>query len=111
MEILELKKGSIDVNSIGIYNALKNKLDFITDRLNCVTSPEFKCNYFRLGDYGNGVYDYGDTVFENKHYIILSDNRSDLDGKLKQDIIDFLTVKLMEQKNEVITQMNNLIKG
>lgn len=103
MEILELKNGSVDVNNIGIYNALKGKLDFIRDRLNCVTSPIFKCNYFRLGDYGNSAY-------ENKHYIMLSDNRSNLDDKLKQEIIDFLTTKFIEQMNEVITQMNDLIK-
>ena len=103
MEILELKNGSVDVNNIGIYNALKGKLDFIRDRLNCVTNPIFKCNYFRLGDYNNSAY-------ENKHYIMLSDNRSNLDDKLKQEIIDFLTTKFIEQMNEVITQMNNLIK-
>ena len=103
MEILELKNGSVDVNEIGLYNALKNKLEFARKRLNCVTNPNFKCKYFRLGDYGNSAY-------ENEHYIMLADNRSILDDKLKQDIIDFLTVKLIEQMNEVITQMNDLIK-
>jgi hypothetical protein len=102
MEILELKNGSIDVNVIGTYNALKNKLDFVRKRLNCTTNPNFKCEYFRLGDYGNSAY-------ENEHYIMLSDNRSNLDDKLKQEIIDFLTTKFIEQMNEVITQMNNLI--
>lgn len=103
MEILELKNGSVNVNSIGTYNALKNKLDFVRKRLNCTTNPNFKCEYFRLGDYGNGVY-------ENEHYIILSSNRSNLDDKLKQEVIDFLTTKFIEQMNEIIKQMNDLIK-
>lgn len=103
METLELKNGSVDVNEIGLYNALKNKLEFVRKRLNCVTNPNFKSEYFKLGDYSNSSY-------ENEHYIILSNNRSNLDDKLKQDIIDFLTVKLIEQMNEIITQMNNLIK-
>lgn len=102
MEILELKNGSIDVNVIGTYNCLKDKLEFIRKRLNCVTNPRFKSEYFKLGDYHNSTY-------ENKDYIMLADNRSNLDDKLKQDIIDFLTVKLIEQMNEVIKQMNNLI--
>ena len=102
MEILELKNGSIDVNVIGTYNCLKDKLEFIRKRLSCVTNPRFKSKYFKLGDYGNSTY-------EDKDYIILADNRSSLDDKLKQDIIDFLTVKLIEQMNEVIKQMNNLI--
>lgn len=102
MEILELKNGSIDVNVIGTYNCLKDKLEFIRKRLNCVTNPRFKSEYFTLGNYGNNTY-------ENKDYIMLADNRSNLDDKLKQDIIDFLTAKLIEQMNEVIKQMNNLI--
>jgi hypothetical protein len=102
MEILELKNGSIDVNVIGTYNCLKDKLEFIRKRLNCVTNPRFKSEYFKLGDYSNNTY-------ENKDYIMLADNRSNLDDKLKQDIIDFLTAKLIEQMNEVIKQMNNLI--
>lgn len=102
MEILELKNGSIDVNVIGTYNCLKDKLEFIRKRLNCVTNPRFKSEYFKLGDYSNSTY-------ENKDYIMLADNRSNLDDKLKQDIIDFLTAKLIEQMNEVIKQMNNLI--
>ena len=103
MEILELKNGSVDVNSIETYNELKKKLDFIRARLNCVTSTRFKKEYFRIGDYGNSTY-------ENKDYIILADNRSNLDSKLKQEIIDFLTTKFIEQMNEVIKQMNELIK-
>ena len=102
MEILELKNGSVNVNNIGTYNALKNKLDFVRKRLNCTTNPNFKCEYFRLGDYSNSAY-------ENEHYIMLSDNRNNLDDKLKQEIIDFLTTKFIEQMNEIITQMNNLI--
>lgn len=102
MEILELKNGSIDVNVIGTYNCLKDKLEFIRKRLNCVTNPRFKSEYFKLGDYSNSTY-------ENKDYIMLADNRSNLDDKLKQDIIDFLTAKLIEQMNEVIKQMNILI--
>ena len=102
MEILELKNGSIDVNVIGTYNCLKDKLEFIRKRLNCVTNPIFKSEYFTLGNYSNSTH-------ENKDYIMLADNRSNLDDKLKQDIIDFLTVKLIEQMNEVIKQMNDLI--
>lgn len=104
MDILELKQGSVDVNNINTYNALKVKLDFIRKRLNCATNPNFKCQYFILGDYGHS------SSSENKNYIMLSDNRSNLDDKLKQEIIDFLTIKFIEQINEVITQMNNLIK-
>ena len=103
MEILELKNGSVDVNSIETYNELKKKLDFIRERLNCVTNTRFKKEYFLMGSYDNGSY-------ENKDYIILSNNRSNLDNKLKQEVIDFLTTKFIEQMNEVIKQMNELIK-
>ena len=103
MEILELKNGSVDVNDIETYNNLKRKLDFIRERLNCVTNTRFKNEFFRIGDYGNSAY-------ENKDYIILADNRSKTDEKLKQEVIDFLTVKFIEQMNEVIKQMNELIK-
>ena len=103
MEILELKNGSVDVNSIETYNELKKKLDFIRARLNCATSTRFKKEYFLLGGYDNSHY-------ENKDYIILADNRSNLDSKLKQEVIDFLTTKFIEQMNEVIKQMNELIK-
>ena len=103
MEILELKNGSVDVNSIETYNELKKKLDFIRARLNCVTSARFKKEYFRLGDYGCNTY-------ENKDYIMLASNRSKTDEKLKQEVIDFLTTKFIEQMNEVIKQMNELIK-
>lgn len=103
MEILKLKNGSVDINNIETYNELKRKLDFIRKRLNCATSTRFKKEYFRIGDYGNSTY-------ENKDYIILADNRSNLDSKLKQEVIDFLTAKFIEQMNEVIKQMNELIK-
>ena len=102
MEILELKNGSVDVNNIDAYNKLKNKLDFIRQRLNCVTSPRFKKEFFRLGDCEC-------NTFENKDYIILADNRTNMDNKLKQDVIDLLTTKFIEQMNEVINQMNELI--
>ena len=59
--------------------------------------------FLSIGDYGNNAY-------ENKDYIILADNRSNTDEKLKQEIIDFLTVKFIEQMNEVIKKMNELIK-
>ena len=104
MEILELKNGSVDVNNIDTYNKLQKKLNFIRKRLDCATSPLFKTDYFRLGDYGSS------TACENKNYIILSNGRSDMDEKLKQDIIDFLTAKFIEQMNQVIKQMNELIK-
>ena len=103
MEILELKNGSVDVNSIETYNELKKKLDFIGARLSCTTHPRFKKEYFLMGSYDSGSY-------ENKDYIILSNNRSNLDNKLKQEVIDFLTTKFIEQMNEVIKQMNELIK-
>ena len=103
MEILELKNGSVDINNIDTYNELKKKLDFLRARLNCVTHPRFKKEYFIMGGYDSGSY-------ENKDYIILSDNRSNLDSKLKQEVIDFLTTKFIEQMNEVIKQMNELIK-
>ena len=104
MKILELKNGSVDVNNIDTYNELQKKLNFIRKRLNCVTSPLFKADYFKLGDYGSS------TACENRNYIILSDDRSKFDEKLKQDVIDFLTAKFAEQMNKIITQMNDLIK-
>ena len=104
IEIIEIKNGSVDVNNIDTYNELQKKLNFIRKRLNCVTSPLFKTDYFRLGDYGSS------TACENRNYIILSDDRSDMDDKLKQDVIDFLTAKFIERMNKVITQMNDLIK-
>ena len=51
MKILELKNGSVDVNNIDTYNELQKKLNFIRKRLDCVTSPLFRCKYFKLGDY------------------------------------------------------------
>ncbi len=104
MEILELKNGSVDVNNIDTYNKLQKKLNFIRKRLSCVTSPLFKTDYFKLGDYGSS------TACENKNYLILSNDRSDTDDKLKQDIVDFLTTKFIERMNKVITQMNDLIE-
>ena len=101
MEILELKNGSVDVNSIETYNELKKKLDFIRQRLNCATNPRFKKEFFLLGRYDGG---------ENKDYIMLANNRSQTDEKLKQEVIDFLTTKFIEQMNEVIKQMNELVK-
>lgn len=89
MKVLELKNGSVDVNNIDTYNCLKNKLDCIRKRLNYVINPGFKKSRFEFGN-----------------YITLTDT----DDKLKQDIIDFLITKFTEQINEVITQMNNLIK-
>ena len=103
MEILEIKNGSVDVNSIETYNELKKKLDYIRERLNCATSARFKKAYFKIGDYGNSAY-------ENKDYIILASSRSETDEKLKQEVIDFLTTKFIEQMNEIIKQMNKLIK-
>ena len=103
MEILELNNGSVDINNIDTYNELKKKLDFLRARLNCVTHPRFKKECFLMGGYDNGSY-------ENKDYIILSNNRSNLDNKLKQEVIDFLTTKFIEQMNEVIKQMNELVK-
>ena len=103
MEILEIKNGSVDVNNIETYNELKKKLDFLRKRLDCVTNNRFKKEFFRIGDCGNGTN-------ENYDYLILAANRSNTDEKLKQEIIDFLTVKFIEQMNEVITQMNELIK-
>ena len=59
--------------------------------------------FLSIGDYGNSAY-------ENKDYLILVANRSNTDEKLKKEIIDFLTVKFIEQMNEVIKKMNELIK-
>lgn len=103
IEIIEIKNGSVDVNNIGTYNELKKKIDFVRARLNCVTSPRFKKEYFIIGDYDSGTN-------ENKDYIMLAANRSQTDEKLKQELIDFLTTKFIEQMNEVIKQMNDIIK-
>ena len=100
---MEIKNGSVDVNNIDTYNELKKKLEFVRARLNCVTSPRFKKEYFIIGDYDSGTN-------ENKDYIMLAANRSQTDEKLKQELIDFLTTKFIEQMNKVITQMNDLIK-
>ena len=113
MEILELKNGSVDVDDVSTYEALRNKLAVIRQRLDCVTNSAFKSEYtsFYLGN----VYQH---AVENKHYIRLvnvleddrSGNRMSMDGELKQDVIDFLTAKFIEQMNQVIKQMNELIK-
>lgn len=104
MAILELKNGSVDVNNIETYNELKNKLDFLRKRLDCVTNNRFKKEFFQIGGGGNGI------THENYDYLILAPNRSSMDEKLKQEVIDFLTTKFIEQMNEVIEQMNELIK-
>lgn len=102
MELLKLKNGSVDINNIETYNELKKKLDFIGERLACVTQPRFRKEYFLIGGYDNSDY-------ENKDYIILAD-RSSYDSTLKQEVIDFLTSKFIEQMNEITEQMNELIK-
>lgn len=103
MEILELKTGNVNVFDTGTYEALKKRLDFIKKRLDCVKSPRFKKEFFFLGDYDSNTY-------ENKDYIVLSDNRTNMDEKLKQELMDFLATKFTEQMNKVITQMNDLIE-
>lgn len=102
MEILELKNGSVDVSRIEEYNKLQQKLKGLRKRLQCVTGNEFNCEYFKLGDYGSS------SKWEDRNYIILrQDNVSEM--KLKQEIIDFLTIKFIEQINEVITKINDLL--
>ena len=103
MEILELKTGTVNVFDTGTYEALKKRLDFIKKRLECVKSPRFKKKFFFLGDYDSNNY-------ENKDYIVLSDNRTNMDEKLKQELMDFLATKFIEQMNKVSTQMNDLIE-
>lgn len=103
MEILELKTGNVNVFDTGTYEALKDKLELIRERLNCVKSSRFKKRFFFLGDYDSNNY-------ENKDYIVLSDNRTSMDEKLKQELMDFLATKFIEQMNKVITQMNDLIE-
>lgn len=102
MEILKLKNGSVEVSKIEEYNQLQQKLKGLRRRLQCVTGNEFNCEYFKLGNYSSS------SCYEDKDYIILrKDNVSEM--KLKQEIIDFLTTKFIEQINEVITKINNLL--
>ncbi len=103
MEILELKTGSINVYDAGTYEALKNKLELLRERLNCVRSSSFKKKHFFLGDYDS-------VTYENKDYIVLSENRTNMDEKLKNELMDFLATKFIEQMNKVITQMNELVE-
>ena len=103
-KILELKTGSVNVDDVDKYNKLIDEMKDIRKRLDCVTNPTFKAKYFKLGDYGSS------SAYENRHYMILATNRSKKDEKLEQEIIDFLTVKFIEQLNEVITEINGLIK-
>ena len=102
MKILELKNGSVDVSKIEEYNKLQQQLKGLRKRLQCVTGNEFNCEYFKLGDYSSS------SAWENREYIILrKDNISEM--KLKQEIIDFLTIKFIEQINEVISKINEMI--
>lgn len=101
MEILELKNGSVDVSKIEEYNKLQAQLKGLRKRLQCVTGNEFNCEYFKLGDYGQS------SAWEDREYIILRKNVAD--KKLQQEVIDFLTIKFIEQINEVITKINNLL--
>lgn len=102
MKILELKNGSVDVSKIEEYNKLQQQLKGLRKRLQCVTGNEFNCEYFKLGDYSSS------SAWENREYIILRKDNI-LEMKLKQEIIDFLTIKFIEQINEVISKINEMI--
>lgn len=104
MDILELKLGNIDVTDIDWYNTLKSKLTYWRKRLQCVQGKQFNCEYFKLGDYSSS------GCSEGTHYIILANNRSERDDKLKQEVIDFLTCRIIENINDIIRQINELIK-
>jgi hypothetical protein len=101
-EILQVKMGNIDINSIDKYNTLKNSLAQWKKRLQCVQGEEFNCKYFQIGDYG------ASRCFENKHYLALY--VSSMDIKFKQEIIDFLTSRIIDNINDIVRQINELIK-
>ena len=104
MDILELKVGNVDTSKIDEYNMLQNKLTFWRKRLTCVTGSHFNCEYFKLGDYSSSC------SYENDHYMILATNRSKDDVKLKQEVIDFLTCRIIDNINETIKRINELVK-
>ena len=106
MNILELKVGNVDTSKIDEYNKLQNKLTFWRKRLTCVTGTHFNCEYFIVGDYSGSC----GSNCENKHYMILATNRSEDDVKLKQEVIDFLTCRIIDNINETIKRINELIK-
>lgn len=103
MEILEIKKGTVDVENIEKYNSLTRSITFWRKRLNCVTEEKFKCEYFKVGDYSSCS---GKT--ENEHYITLGE--SPRDKRVKQALVDFLTCKIIESLNDLITELNSIIK-
>lgn len=104
MDILELKSGNVDVTDIDKYNKLNAQLSFWRKRLQCVQGTQFNCEYFKLGDYSSS------GCSEGTHYMILATNRSERDNKLKQDVIDFLTCRIIDNINDIIRQINELIK-
>lgn len=103
IEMLEVKKGCVPIEYIGTFNALNGTLSFLRKRLSCVTSIGFSEKpYFSIGRNSSG----GD---ENEDYISL-DKENTEDFALRQEVIDFLICKVIEQINSVVTKMNNIIK-
>lgn len=104
MEVLQEKIGSVSTDNIGKYNSLKKELNFWNKRLHCITSQNFNCEYFVLGN------DNSSLSVENRDYIILSESRSNKDKKLQDDIILFLSNKIIERINTTVEQINELVK-
>ena len=104
MEVLQENFGSVSVDNIDKYNSLKKELNFWNKRLHCITSEKFNCEYFILGN------NNGSLSVENRDYIILSESRSDKDRKLQDDIILFLSNKIVERINMTVKQINEIVK-
>lgn len=100
-QILNVKTGSVNTKNIEEYNKLTKRLSFQRNRLNCVTGNSFNSEYFILGNYSISC------SSENKDYLMFRQN----DKQIQQEVVDFLTVKMIEQINETITSINKLIEG
>lgn len=100
-EILQVKMGNIDIDCIDKYNTLNNNLKYWKKRLQCVQGREFNCEYFKIGDFS----DFGCS--EDRHYLILRQGR---DAKLQEEIIDFLTSRIIDNINDITRKINELIK-
>jgi hypothetical protein len=102
-EILEIKTGGVDIDNIQKYNHLIKELSFWKARLRCVQGDAFDYGVFTLGNYKSF------DSFENRDYLMLRRDK-DNDKRLKADIINFLTCKIIDEINNVTKDINELIK-
>ena len=110
-EILEVKKGNINVSYINQYVCLQNQLKFFKERLTCLLNARFLSTD---DDFVIGRKREHNT--ENKDFIVLGngyyikDNKEYVDDtELKQNLVRFLVEQTTDKINEITARMNEFI--